>query len=502
VAGAEQTTGSRRAIAAMTWLVAPALILGAGIWGALRKVESRQTLRLNQPVPCCSGGVQVELEGLRVAPQPPGYHLLASAADGSGSVALEVAAGSKGTLPGGFAFEVEQLLADAADQGEVSDDPQAPENHALRVLLGVGAPQPLVGLLLARHDEDARHDEPGGRFSVVFQDAWRPELQASLRPRAPAAEVVQVGYRGRTFDFPAAPGSAWEFLHLRLRVVQAFPDFMIRLDPQGQPQPASRSEQAHDPWVELALGPPGRVNRRVLLSALDPDRTDALNAPNLPEGLTLRYLRRGEERQSRFVVVTRADQQIRLLDQGQVRKTEPLTLNRPFIVAPGLSVTPLQQLSHAVLRHDFVPHPGPRVGSLRPALRLKVRDNRPGQEQTLWLEGQEAAAMACPQTLFGGRLRLGFRPRALEPADLKPVVSLRTWKKQELARETLDPNTPINYRGHTLRLMRELPGEPDSIQVHHVKNPGTELVHLGCVLFLLGLAWPFLIEPRRRGRPG
>lgn len=476
----------------MTWILAPALILGGGIWGAFGKVESRLTLRLGERVPCCTGGLQVALESLREAPVQPGYQLLASA--GKGTEALEVTEGLKGSLPGGYAFEVERLLPDALDRGEVRDTPDAPENPALRVMLGVGAPQPLVGLLFANHQEDNRVDEPGGRFAVVLREAWHPDLSAALRPGPPASEIIRMGYRGRTFDRPASPGSSWDFLALRFQVVGAFPDFMVRPDAQGRPQPASRSDQPYDPWVELAVGPMGQTRRRVLLSALDPIRTDALNAPNLPEGSTLRYLRPGEERQSRFVVMTWADRQVRLVEQGRVRKTEPLVLNRPFIVEPGLSVTPLQEFSRAEIRHDFVPHPGPRSEGARPALRLKLRG--PGQEQTIWLDGRDRGPLS--QTAFGGRLRLGFQPRELQPADLKPELVLRTWRGKELARQTLEQGTAMTYRGHALRLTFDLPAEPDAIAVHHVKHPGTEPLYLGCVLFLLGLSWQLL----GRGRKG
>lgn len=496
-----------RAAGGLTWLLAPALILGGGLWGHFGKVRGHQLLRLKQPVdqfmtegggqvPYSLPGFAVELESLRPDPPEPAFRLLVP--DGKEGRSIEVKEGLKGSLPGGFTFEMEKLLPNALDQGEVRDNPEAPENPALKVMLGVGAPEPVVGMLFSRRGAAARHEEPGGRFGVAFQDTWSPELLASLGPRPPTVETLQVVLGGQTLDHSAALGGTWAFPTFRLRVVRAFPDFAVRPDAKGNPQPGTKSEKPLDPWLELTLETPDGSSRRVLLSARNPEVTDSLNAPNLPEGMSLRYVRSGEERQTRFVVFTRDDQKIRLVEDRQISRMEPLRLNHPFIVAPGLSVTALQALAHAEILHAFVPHPDPAAATRyeRPALRLRVSELGKGPETTLWLDARLAGGEPEVRTLFGGRLRLALQPKPLEPADLKPVISMRSRDGRELARRELGANMPFVYDGHAFCLARELPAEPGAIDLQLTREPGLGLVYLGCSLLFLGLLWLFLLEPR------
>lgn len=485
----------------MAWGLGPALILGGAGWAHFTAVRASLPLRLKASVgefPVGSEGrgtyllpgFRIRLESLAYAPQ---NKLQIFAAKEATPTLLEAREGLKGRFPSTkFDFEIERLLPQALDQSELRENPAAPDNPALRVMLGVGAPEPLIGTLFADRQEDQRREEPGGRFSVVFRRTWTPELLSSLKPHPPLAEVVRMTYLGREVDHPVKPGASWEPAPFRLKVLNAFPDFIVRANGQGQPEPASKSEAPLDPWLELTFASPDMSDRRVLLSALRPEITDSLNAPNLPAGLSLRYLRQGEERQGRFAVFTQDDHQVRLVEQGSLRRTEPWVLNRPFIVAPGLSVTPLQQFAHAERVAAFIPHPEAQTTGrwAHPALRLKVRDSK-GLEETVWLE-----AAGSGQSLFGGGLRVAFGVGPLTSSDFTAVLSVLDANGQEQARKQIGAKDSLIYAGHSFSLASQLPAELGVIGVQVVREHGSVPVYLGCCLLLLGIGWALMVEPR------
>lgn len=503
---------SRRAIHSLLWVVVPGLVLVGGLQRHFGLVRGQQNLRLQEPIsrfqrddptrlPYALPGFQLQLDALQMGPTEPVYELVASSGkDAKAAQRFAVQEGLKGTFPGGYPFELTSFLLNAVDQGGIQDNPEAPEHPALRVMLGIGAPEPLIGWLFSRRSLGSRHEEPGGRFSVLYQDTWTPALLASLGPRLPSAEILRATFSGRTLQLPARPGTVWDFPGYRLRVVRAYPDFAVRSDAQGNPQPFSKSEQPLDPWWELALEFPQGESRRVLLSARTPEVTDALNAPNLPQGLTLRYQRVGEEWQHRFVVITREDQRIRLVEHRTVQRLEPLVLNRPFIVAPGLSVTPLQQFEHAETLHAFVAHPEPKTAARvdRPALRLRVMEPGTGVEKTVWLDGKGREDQPEPQALFNGRLRLVLQPKPPDPAALKPVITVRDAQGRELARYDLGQKSSFVHVGHRFQLAREGAHEPGAVAVKLIREPGLEWLLLGCALGLLGLLWVLVFEPRMK----
>lgn len=332
--------------------------------------------------------------------------------------AYRVQEGLIAALPlAGCRVEVEQVLPNAVATDRVEENPAAPWNPALQVVLGLGLPEPLVGQLFAASRERFRLDEPGGRFAVVFREAWSEALLATLRPRPPQAELLVLDYLGKTAEASAQPGVPWVFPGFTLTVSRIYPDFAVRPGRDGQPEAHSRSDQPKEPWAQVELAQLGGATARLLLSAKHPELSDRLNAPNLPPGARLRYLRSGEEAQTRFVVFTREDRQIRLVTGGRVVRTEPLAPRKPFIVERGLSVTADALLDHG--EPAFAPHPEASLAAqfLHPMLRLTLTDLRTGALERHWLEA--GATVSC----FQGRLDLAYAPAAPTLAPGRPRIA-------------------------------------------------------------------------------
>lgn len=487
-------------IGGLAWGLGLALILGGTFWARLGTVRASLPLRLNgsvAEVPTGNGsrpyhlpGFRIRLESLVYGPQD---RLRVYVGPESIPQVLEAREGLKSRVGStGFRYEIERVLPHALDQTQLRENPAAPEDPALRVMLGVGAPEPLIGTLFAAPEQGQRREEPGGRFAVLFHRTWSPELLAALKPHPPTAEVLRLAYMGREVDHPIKVGDTQDQPPFRFKVQQVYPDFIVRPNGQGLPEPTSKSSAPLDPWLELIFASPDTGECRVLLSALRPEITDSLNAPNLPAGLTLRYLRLGEERQRRFVVFTQEDRQVRLVEQGSLRRMEPWRVNRPFIVAPGLSVTPLQAFTHAEQVPAFIAHPEPQASGqfAHPALRLKVMDGK-GRQEAIWL-----AADGPEQTLFGGGLRVAFGAGAVTPSDFTAILSVVDAAGRELARKKIGPKDPLVYAGHRFSIAPQLPSELGTIGVQVVRERSLGPIYLGCFLLLLGTGWGLLVGPR------
>ncbi len=274
-------------------------------------------------------------------------------------------------------------------------------------MLGLGGPEPLVGTLFSRHPDGARREEPGGRFSVRFAEAWTPDLGRTSG--AKAQDLLRLEDHGRVQEREAAAGVLWEQPDYGLRVVALYPDFAVGGGADGEPRPYSRSDRPLEPWLEVTFLPKAGPPRRLLFSSRQPELTDRLNAPNLPEGVKLRYLHSGGTPPERVVVFTRGDQRVRLVEEGAVRRAEPLVLQRPFVVAPGLSVTPLAQFLHAEYRSDFAP--APEGGPGRPALLVRVTEPSTGRSERGWLGMSGPEGEPELHAFFGGRLGLAYAAR-------------------------------------------------------------------------------------------
>lgn len=438
-----------------------------------------------QPAP-----VEAELRAFQAGGQPGSF-------EGEGRE-LPLKEGVRGRIPGmPWHFEVERVLWDAVDQGRFVESPEAEPDPLLQVLLGLGRPEPLAGHLFARNPMGSRQDEPEGRFAVVFRERFEPALLKELAPRPPKAEWLRLEPPGgQALREPAVPGRSIKVGAGSLRIRALFPDFEIRKGADGKPQPGSRSRQARDPWLQVELDPGDGQFRRLLLSARNPLQTDRLNAPHLPEGWRCHYEREGEEIQSRFVLMTLADRQVRLLEQGRVLRSAALDLGRPFVVAPGMSVTPIALFERPRFRADFIPNPeAPTPGrSERPVLRLRAWDPETGRSESQWLEiGGAPAPFMEARLAFLARLR----PR---PDHLQAQVRLEAATGGQGLTLALDSARGTPFRDWRLRLAEGSEGP----EVLGLREPGRPFIRLGLLLLGVGSLWMFWIKPwlKRRAAEG
>jgi hypothetical protein len=403
--------------------------------------------------------------------------------------------GAEGATLGAHGYQVEVLraLPDAVETGQVVENLAAPAAPALQVVLGLGLEAPLVGNLFALDPARSRQDEPGGRFAVVFREAWDDRLADELRPTPARSETLELTSGDRVLRHSGKPGESWRLPGFTLRVTQVYPDFAVRPGANGAPEAFSRSGTPREPWAQLDLAPDRGPARRLLLSARHPALSDRLNAPNLPPGTTLHYLRDGEEPQRRFVLFTRNDLRVRLLEDGKVVRQEPLVLGSPFIVEKGLSVT-----AGGILEHSeavYAPNPAPEQEAGRMVLHVRVRDPL-GAAEERWLEPSLE-----PARFLGGRVGLGFREAPPAPGRPGPELVVLDALGHEQARQALAPGEDLRLRGCRILALPAAPDDPWAVRVQVAREPGLPLLAAAGISLLLGSAWMFYLKPvlkRRR----
>ena len=400
--------------------------------------------------------------------------------------ALPLEEGCQGKLPGtGLEYEVERWIPRAMELGKEQPSPaEARDPDVLVVLLGVGSPEPLIGVLHAFGDLESRKDEPLGRFAVVFREQLDPEFLASLRPHPARSESLLAMFGGRRLEVPARVGARLDVGAATLTVRAVYPDFQVRRDGEGNPVMRSRSLEPRDPWLEVDMAQPGKARQRVLLSAHQPEYSDQLNAANLPQGLSLRYLREGEETMRRFVVFSRVERRVALVDAGAVVREGSWELNHPFVIQPGLSVTPLGLFD----RFNPVPVNSPETSGV-PALRIKVVDPVQALAQRAWLppDGQAHA-------FFGGRVALSLG-RIADPRDVQSTLVITDPQGRELARQEVGVNKPLVYDGLAFLQSPHPSGDPQTCIILVVDQPGAWIAWVGYGLLLLGVVWMFYLKP-------
>jgi len=488
---------------------APALVLIGVLWGQIAGVRAWAELKVGQgtisfqrlrgvasdkvfPLP----GFQVRLERLEVRRRGTEARLMASVSkDESGissrrSEPLPLIEGRRGKLMDtGLEYEVERFIPRAVPFGNLRVPPTAARDpEALVVLLGVGSPEPLLGTLHAFGDDEFRKDEPLGRFAVLFREQLDGPLLATLRPRPAQAEKMVATLEGRRSEIPARVGERLKVGDALLKVRAVYPDFQVRADAAGNPVMSSRSPEPRDPWLEVEMVRPGSTPQRVLLSAREPDYSDRLNAANLPQGLSLRYLRMGGEMLRRFVVFSRVERRVTLVESGTVVREGTWDLNRPYVVEPGLSVTPVG------LFDRYYPAPSGTEERAGPALRVKVLDPQAALSERAWLpEGGRA------RSFFQGRVSLSMR-EDLDPKTFRSTLVITDPRGQELARQVVGVNEPLVYGGLTFRQSPHPTHDPEASVILVVTEPGAWGVWLGCAILVLGTAWMFHLKPWLKGR--
>ncbi|HEX9081050.1 MAG TPA: hypothetical protein VF768_02165, partial [Holophagaceae bacterium] len=244
------------------------------------------------------------------------------------------------------------------------------------------------------------------------------------------------------------------------------------------------------PWIQIRLRQAGGAQADLLLSArpvADKDYQDYL-ARTLPPGMTLQYDLDGAELQERFVLLTRDDAKIRLVEGGRVVRTADLALNKPFLVQKGLSVTPVAQYGRARFEPDFVPNPSPdaTASTARPALRLRVWDPATGAAESHWLSAAPDSGTSEAVPFLGGRIRLRYQPKGPDLRDLRAQVSVLDSAGSVLAKATLEAQTPLVYQGFRFYLDGWEPGPPASVRILAVRDPGRLWAGVGLLLVVLG----------------
>ncbi len=499
--------------------VSTSVILLGGLWGKYSHVRAFNELKTGEPTntfykmknmrpnpgePYPLPGFRIQLNQFTVEQYAPEFKLYAFVEpDGIGGFeknpkAYDVKQGITARLPlSQLHFSEEQLIPNAMDVGGFINNPSAPENPALRVMLGIGAPQPVIGDLFARRENAARRDEPGGRFAIVYQDRWSSDLLNQLRPTAPKTEKIVLTYMGRTTRHDAKVGSTMDFPALTLKVEKYYPDFAVQKDKDGNPQAYTRSQKPVEPWLELSIRESGGARRRVMLSARNPGLSDQLNGPNLPKGLRLSYVREGEERQSRFVVFTREDHFIRLVENARVIRSEPLLLNKPFIVEKGLSATAVATLDHADYVPAFVPHPDPKEALKfeRPVLKIKIWDAGSGRTEEKWLEAIGPDGLPKPETFFEKKIGLVYKAKDVEPEDFRSELVVLDATGRQLAKKTVGVNDPLVFQGHWFYQSNYNPDDPSVSGIMVVHESGLWLVYVGFLCLIVGMVWMFYLKP-------
>lgn len=491
-------------------LAAPVLLATAALGNRAGGVRATQTVPVGgatavfeparpagHPVPL--PGFRVRLEGLDATPREPAFRLATEGPQARWTSRVE--SGQSGDLPGGLRYQVERLIPDALPSGQVVEDPQGPENPAVQVMLGLGNAEPLVGVLFARDPEGWRRDEPQGRFAVVYRERFEPALLQALRPHPPTSQKLVLTFMGKTLEHVLRPGGTWDLPGFSLTVVGIFPDLGgLRKGADGRQELFSRSPFYRNPWVQVRLRQASGAQADLLLSARpvqDKDYTDYL-ARTLPPGMTLRYVPEGAELQDRFVLLTREDGKVRLVEDGRVTRTADLAPSRPFLVAKGLSVTLLARYDRARFEPDFAPDPDVDVTaqSERPVLRLRVWDPATGAAESRWLQARGPDGQPVGAAFLGGRIRLEYRPKTPDLQDLRGTLAAVDPSGAELARGPVTAGKAFTFRGHRFYLDGWIPGATASGRLLLATDPGLGLAWTGLACLVAGAVWS-LLEVRR-----
>ncbi len=503
-AAAGGTPGPRKLV-----LLAPLVILlglvTTRLWGARVTVDLR-VHELSAPQPAL-GNLALRLEALRVDSRPPSYVLAAyTHPDGQGGFEAEprrlpATPGEGFALSGtGLRAQVEALIPHGLPNGMLVEDPQAPANPALHLLLGLGQPKPLEGYLLARDPQRARFEEPEGRFAVVAWERFEPARLAELRPRPPAREQLVLTVQGRRLEHAAAVGTIWDLPSFRLTVEALYPDFVATPGSDGQPRFGTRSASPRNPWLKVRLTQPGGGSALLMVAAQPPADPSYLQylRQALPPGVMLSYEREGEDPTDRFVLFTADDARIRLVAGGKVVKEAPLALRTPFVVAPGLSVTVLEVLPHARFEDDWRSHPDPVQATRHenPVAQVKVWDPASGRSEARWLaargpQGPRAVAF------LDGRVALKFKRQEPALAQLHAQVTLVDAAGEPAFGgpvEAREPYRPTRWSLWSVQAGPEASNDPTAFQALVLREPGRPLVQVGLLLLGLGLVGQLLVR--------
>jgi hypothetical protein len=377
---------------------------------------------------------------------------------------------------------VQQVLPNAMPDFRFRETEKGPDQPVLHLMLGLGTPVPLEGYLVARDSVRRRFDEPAGRFSALLVERWDDALLKELTPR-PGKLILSLA--GREWEHPATPGT-WVFPSFDLRIQDVIPDLGMEEGKDGRPRVFHRTQTPRNPWVLLTLEQHGGGSADLLVAAQPPDNPAyrATLAAALPPGADLRYDRRNEELQRRFVVFT-PQGEVRLVEDGHVVRQETLASQQPFVVSKGLSVTVLDRYLRAEAQENY--RPAPEGSGLTSAVQIQVAGAERG---SYWL------GLERPETVLSKKFqaRFGAPTPSLEAVRARLIVSAPNGDL--LVQRTLTGADALEVDGHELRLARGASQEGRWVRVQVRRDPGRIPLILG--LALLGLAAALLVHARLR----
>lgn len=507
--------------------IAPALILAGGLMGKYGFVRAFNEIHQGEPASVfwrVKGpdpndwkdayglpGFRVKLEKFEIQHYDTEYKLYAFVEpDGKGGFernpkSYEVKEGMDTRLPlTWLRMKVDKAIPDAVDNGGFQEDPKAAANPVMKLMLGLGTPEPVVGYLLGDDPRASRFNEPGGRFSVLLKDHFDAALAAQLKPRGPSAQKLEMTFLGKELEHDAKPGSTWSFPAFELKVVKLHPDFPFKQGPEGAVDLNRVPPQLRGPWLELQLHRfSDGATAPLFLCARTPAFSDQANAETLPPGMgmSIHYVREGEETQRRFLVYSLDDQKVRLVEDGKVTRTEEWAPGKLTSIDKGLSATMLEMLPHAVWHPDYIANPDTKdkpadADHANPAIQVTVTDPDSGKSETHWL-GAKAPDGSAAQgtTFFDGRVGLAYHAKDAEPKDFRSVLVIEDKDGHELARKQVSVNDPLIFRGHWFYQSNYDPKDATVSGIMVVYEPGLWLTYLGFICLIGGALWMFYLKP-------
>ncbi|HET8900599.1 MAG TPA: cytochrome c biogenesis protein ResB, partial [Holophagaceae bacterium] len=337
-----------------------------------------------------------------------------------------------------------------------------------------------------------------------LKDRFDPALAAQLRPHGPSAQKLEMTFMGKELEHDATPGTVWSFPAFELKVVKLHPDFPFKQGPDGPVDLNRVPPQLRGPWLEMQLYRlSDGATAPLFLCARTPAFSDQANAETLPPGMgmTLHYVREGEESQRRFLIYSLADQKARLVEDGRVTRTEDWAPGKLFSIEKGLSATMLEMLPHAVWQPDYIANPDTKGKPVdpdhaSPAIQVTISDPDSGKSETHWL-GAKAPDGSAAQgtTFFGSRVGIAYHAKDAEPKDFRSVLVIEDKDGHELARKEVSVNDPLVFRGHWFYQSNYDPKDSTVSGIMVVYEPGLWLTYLGFLCLIGGALWMFYLKP-------
>lgn len=443
----------------------------------------------------------LRLEKFRVLTHDPEYRLYAfTKPDGRNGFednpkSYTVKEGLKARLPLTWKkIEIIKFLSDAASRGEWINDPKAPLFPSIQIMLGLGQPTPLMGYLLADDPKSFRFNDPlGSRFSIVYLRKFTSKNIQSLRAKPPTKQLLKLEFSGTTREQAFLAGKNWDFPTFKIKMIKIHPDFPQGIGPQGRIQLKDVPPALRGPYAEIAIEKPEGY-QAIYLSSKSPEFTDEVNKSLLPPGLTLRYVRQGEESINKFLVFSQEDKKARLLIDGQVVKTENVSNGKTIVISPGISATPLAIYDNGVYVPKFesqVPI-AEKVSDRSPAIQVKLTDPDSGKiEGPVWLSGKEAR----PVTFFDGKIGLIYREKDKDPLDFRSIISVLDSSGKKIKEKEISVNGPMIHKGHWFYQSNYNPDDPKVSGIMVVYEPGLYITYFGFFTLILGTVWMFYLKP-------